>query len=78
MAFIRAGNKYLAFEEIERCLERDPNNVEVVILKGKLLWSVDKIDEGNEQFWLAHSINPEHYEVLEFLSIMRPKAEEMH
>lgn len=78
LAYIRAGNKFLAFEEIEKCLEKDPNNVEVLILKGKLLWSIDKIEEGNEQFWKAHSINPDHHEVVEFLSIMKPKAEEMY
>ena len=63
LAYIRAGNKQLAFSEIERCLERDPYNIEVLILKGKLLWSVDKIDEGNEMFWLAHSVDPDHREV---------------
>lgn len=78
LAYIRAGNKFLAFEEIERCLEKDQSNVEVLILKGKLLWSIDKIEEGNEQFWRAHSINPDHQEVVEFLSIMKPKAEEMY
>lgn len=29
-----------------------------MILKGKLLWSVDKIDEGNEMFWSAHLVDP--------------------
>ena len=46
-----------------------------MILKGKLLWSIDKIDEGNEMFWAAHAINPE---ILEFLSIMKPRAEEFY
>ena len=40
-----------AFEEMENAIKRDPNNVEVLILKGKLLWSMDKVDEGNEMFW---------------------------
>lgn len=78
LAYIRAGNKFLAFEEIEKCLEKDPTNIEVLILKGKLLWSIDKIEEGNEQFWKAHALNPDHHEVVEFLSIMKPKAEEMY
>ena len=69
LAYVRASNKDLAFQEIENCLEKDPNNVEVLILKGKLLWSVDKVEEGNECFWAAHSIFPEHHEVVEFLSI---------
>jgi tetratricopeptide (TPR) repeat protein len=52
--------------------------VEVMILKGKLLWSIDKIEEGNELFWAAHAINPEHREISEFLSIMKPRAEEFY
>ncbi len=68
----------MAFGEIEKCLERDQMNVEVMILKGKLLWSVDKIEEGNEMFWAAHAIEPEHHEIVEFLSIMKPRAEECY
>ncbi|CDW77540.1 tetratricopeptide repeat protein 16 [Stylonychia lemnae] len=78
LAYIRAGNKQLAFQEIEKCLERDPYNVEVMILKGKLLWSIDKIEEGNEMFWSAHAVDPDHHEIVEFLSIMKPRAEEFY
>lgn len=49
-----------------------------MILKGKLLWSIDKIDEGNEMFWGAHAVDPEHHEIVEFLSIMKPRAEEFY
>jgi hypothetical protein len=69
LAYVRASNKDLAFEEIENCLMKDPTNVEVLILKGKLLWSIDKVDEGNQCFWLAHNISPDHHEVVEFLAI---------
>jgi Flp pilus assembly protein TadD len=48
LAYIRAGNKQLAFQEIEKCLEKDACNVEVLILKGKLLWSIDRVEDGNE------------------------------
>jgi len=78
LAYVRASNKELAFEEIERCLALDGGNVEVLILKGKLLWSIDKVEEGNECFWAAHSIFPEHHEVIEFLSIQRPRAMEYY
>mmetsp|Transcript_4513 Transcript_4513/g.3252 ORF Transcript_4513/g.3252 Transcript_4513/m.3252 type:complete len:152 (-) Transcript_4513:615-1070(-) len=78
LAYIRAGNKDLAFAEIERCLALDPYQVEVLILKGKLLWSIDKVEEGNEMFWQAHAIAPAHHEVVEFLAIMKPRAEEMY
>ena len=69
LSYVRASNKDLAFIEIENCLSKDSNNVEVLILKGKLLWSIDKVELGNECFWAAHSIFPEHHEVMEFLSI---------
>ena len=29
-------------------------------------------------FWNAHQVDPEHYEVQEFLSIMKPRAEEFY
>jgi Flp pilus assembly protein TadD len=44
LAYIRAANKDLAFAELEKASEKDPNNIEVIILKGKLLWSIDQID----------------------------------
>lgn len=78
LAYIRASNKELAFEEIENCLAKDPYNMEVLILKGKLLWSIDKVEEGNEMFWQAHSVDPEHHEVVEFLAIQKPRAEEYY
>ena len=78
LSYVRASNKDLAFVEIENCLSKDPTNVEVLILKGKLLWSIDKVDQGNECFWAAHSIFPEHHEVVEFLSIQRPRAMEYY
>jgi len=78
LAYIRASNKDLAFEEMENAIKRDPNNVEVLILKGKLLWSMDKVDEGNEMFWQAHTVDPNHHEVIEFLSICKPRAEEFY
>ena len=49
-----------------------------MILKGKLLWSIDKIEEGNEMFWSAHAVDPDHHEIVEFLSIMKPRAEEFY
>jgi tetratricopeptide (TPR) repeat protein len=49
-----------------------------MILKGKLLWSIDKIEEGNEMFWASHAISPDHHEVMEFLSIMKPRADEFY
>ena len=54
LACIRASNKELAFSELDKCLQIDPQNIECYILKGKLMLSVDRIDEGNACFWQAH------------------------
>ncbi len=78
VAYVRAGNKTLAMDEVNNCLKLEPQNVEALVLKGKLLWSLDKTEEGNEQFWQAHGIDPCHPEVIEFLSIMRPKADALY
>lgn len=78
LAYIRAANKDLAFAELEVAQQKDPNNIEVLILKGKLLWSIDQVEEGNEMFWQAHQIDPNHHEVIEFLSIQKPRAEEYY
>ena len=51
LASIRASNKDLAFSELEKCLEMDPRNIECYVLKGKLFWSVDRIEDGNQCFW---------------------------
>ena len=51
LAYIRAANKDLAFAELEVAQQKDPKNIEVLILKGKLLWSIDQVEEGNEMFW---------------------------
>lgn len=69
LACIRAGNKDLAFTELDKCLQIDARNIECYVLKGKLLWSVDRIEDGNQCFWAAHQIDPNHNEVIEFLSI---------
>ena len=44
LAYIRAANKDMAFSELEKASQKDPDNIEVLILKGKLLWSIDQID----------------------------------
>jgi len=33
---------------------------------------------GNQCFWDAHTIDPNHNEVIEFLSIQKPRAEEFY
>jgi len=78
MAYIKGGNKDLALKEIGICLKFEPENVDALVLKGKLLWSIGKNQEGNKLFWTAYDIDPKNPEVLEFLAIMRPKANEYY
>jgi len=78
LAYVKAGSRELAMEEVDNCLKLEPNNVDAIVLKAKLLWSAGKIEEGNEIFWSAHAIDPCHSEVVEFLSIMRPKADTLY
>eukprot|EP00357_Protocruzia_adherens_P002335 CAMPEP_0114978836 /NCGR_PEP_ID=MMETSP0216-20121206/4034_1 /TAXON_ID=223996 /ORGANISM="Protocruzia adherens, Strain Boccale" /LENGTH=524 /DNA_ID=CAMNT_0002340089 /DNA_START=865 /DNA_END=2439 /DNA_ORIENTATION=+ len=75
LAFVGAGERERAFTELDGCLEKDANNVEARILKAKLLWTVDKTFEGNNEFWKVQSIAPNHPDVIEFLNIMTPKSE---
>lgn len=39
---------------------------------------MEREEDGNEQFWIAHNIDPDHHEVVEFRNIMRPKAEQFY
>jgi hypothetical protein len=46
----------LAIDSIDRCLRIDEKNVDVIILKGILNWSLMENKKGYECFWNAHKI----------------------
>lgn len=75
MSYISAGEFRSAIDELTKCIEFEPENIEAAILKAKVLWSLNMENAGNEIFWKAHSLNPLHPEVGEFLRIMKPKAQ---
>jgi len=61
-------------EELNKCLHIEPEHVEAIILKGKLMLALNVDSEAKELFWKAHSIDPKHPEIKEFVNQMRPKA----
>ena len=77
--FIGVNEKVQALREIETCIKLNPLNcAEALVLKGKLLWSLGRVEEGNNSFWEAYDYKPQHKDVQEFVKIMKPKAFEWH
>lgn len=64
-------------EELDQAIKKDDKYIHAYLLKGKLLWSLNKYAEGNEIFWKAENIYNEHPEVKDFLKIIVPKADEL-
>ena len=78
MAFLKSNNLTLAIEEIEKSLKQYPNQADALILKAKLYWAINRKEEGNSLMWKAHELEPKHAQIIEFLEIMKPKAEESY
>lgn len=77
LGFLSTGEKHLALKELEQAIEYSPQTAtEALVLKGKILWSLDKKNEGNDAFWRAFNLNSSHPDVKEFVSIMRPMSNE--
>lgn len=74
MSLSYSNNEREAIEELNNCLKLDPEHVEAIILKGKLKLALEVDSEAKELFWKAHSIDPKHPEIKEFVNQMRPKA----
>lgn len=72
-AYLLGNRKLEALSEINALIEENNTNVEAHILKGKTLWSLENISEGNECFWVAKELDHEHPEIKEFISYITPK-----
>lgn len=79
LTFISIGERQMALKELDQCFT-DTSNIalEAHILKSKILWALQREHEGNAAMWQAFKINPQHAEVQEFISIVKPKVEEWH
>lgn len=79
LGFLAMGEKVKALEELEHSVKLAPeSSVDSLVLKGKILWSMNNEVEGNEAFWDAFSLSGNHPDVLEFVNIMRPLAEKWY
>lgn len=77
LGFLSTNEKHLALKELDQAIEFSPQTAtEALVLKGKILWSLDKKSEGNDAFWEAFNLNSAHPDVKEFVSIMRPMSNE--
>lgn len=79
LGFLNNGEKHQALEELNECIRLDPSHsVEALVMKGKILWSLGLEHEGNEAFWEAFSISSSNPDVLEFVGIMKPLADQWY
>jgi len=62
-AFALTNYLVYAIHEIEKALKSNPNSIQAFLLRGKILWALNKVPEGNLDYWRAHSINAENQEV---------------
>ncbi len=44
-----------ALQEIEKALKYNASCIEIFLFRGKLLWALNKIPEGNQEYWRAQS-----------------------
>ncbi|KAL4464320.1 hypothetical protein ABPG72_017106 [Tetrahymena utriculariae] len=75
--YVLTYHKSYALEELDLAIQNDNKYIHAFLLKGKLLWSLNKYAEGNEIFWKAENMFNEHPEVRDFLKIIVPKADEL-
>ena len=59
-AFALTNYLVYAIHEIEKALKVNSNNIQAFLLRGKILWALNKVPEGNLDYWRAHSLNPDH------------------
>lgn len=77
VGYLSIGEKQLALKTLNECIESYPTTaIEALVLKGKILWSIEREAEGNMCFWRAFNIDQQHPDVVKFTAIMKPKAEE--
>jgi tetratricopeptide (TPR) repeat protein len=77
VGYLSIGEKQMALKTLTECIEAYPATaIEALVLKGKVLWSIDREAEGNMYFWKAFNIDQSHPDVTKFVGVMKPKAME--
>ena len=54
----------------------DPVHLEAIVLLGKILIFLGRYKESSFYLWKAYSIQPNHTDVLNFVSVMKMKMQE--
>jgi tetratricopeptide (TPR) repeat protein len=62
--------------ELEKILKNDSQNIESLILKGKVHLFMGNYIESGKHFWRVNQINPNHSEIQQYVSIMKIKMDE--
>lgn len=76
MAFLSVNRKDESLRELEKILKNDSNNIESLILKGKIYLFMGNFIESGKYFWKVNQLNPDHSEIQQYVSIMRIKMQE--
>jgi len=76
LAFLSINRKEESLRELEKILKNDSNNLESLILKGKIHLYMGNFAESGKHFWKVNQINPNHSEIQQYVSIMRIKMQE--
>ncbi len=76
MAFLSVNQKEESLRELEKILKSDSNNIESLLLKGKIYLFMGNIIEGGKHFWKVNQLNAEHSEIKQYVSIMKNKMQE--
>lgn len=66
-----------ALKELEKAIKLDPKFIDALLLKGKLLWSINKFPEGNLIYWEVKQLDPKNQEVNSFIKLILPQTEEL-
>lgn len=74
-AFCLTNYLIYAIHEVEKVLKANNACVEAFLLRGKILWALNKDSEGNLDYWKAHHLDKDHPEVQEFLRFVIPQVE---
>ncbi|EGR33413.1 tetratricopeptide repeat protein [Ichthyophthirius multifiliis] len=74
--YLLTYHKNYALEELEKLLKLDDNNVNANLLKGKILWSLNKLPEGNACFWKVENLFPNNTQFLLIKAFIFRKQQE--
>lgn len=78
LAKIRLGKLRLALRDVDHVLTLHKFSADVYILRAKLRWLLGNVPAGNADFRSAHSIDPNHKEVIEFENMLWKNAEDAY